>query len=69
MKSGPPKNLSKSTPVPHGKSGSGGKEKQGRSMPETPQNKTVTCMHCRYEYAAAATHCTICGYPWPWLKS
>lgn len=30
--------------------------------------KTVTCKHCRYEYLARLDHCSICGYPWPWLK-
>jgi hypothetical protein len=35
---------------------------------QAPKMTTVTCMHCRYEYPADAPRCTICGYPWPWLK-
>ena len=31
-------------------------------------SKTVTCLHCRYEYAAGQKHCPICGHPWPWAE-
>ncbi|MBN2308151.1 MAG: hypothetical protein JXR94_04225 [Candidatus Hydrogenedentes bacterium] len=41
-----------------------------RSNRRTPgpaeKPKTVTCLHCRYEYDAREAHCPICGHPWPW---
>ena len=33
-----------------------------------PQARTVTCLHCRYEYPVEEERCSICGYPWPWLE-
>gem|GEM_PF-2137438 len=31
-------------------------------------DNTKTCFHCRYEYPAELERCSICGYPWPWIK-
>jgi ribosomal protein L37E len=32
------------------------------------EDETITCPHCRYEYEANEQYCSICGYPWPWLR-
>ena len=40
-------------------------------MPPKKSKKTkatVTCPHCRYEHPADEEPCSLCGYPWPWLK-
>ncbi len=41
---------------------------QGEDVRSEGAPRTVTCKHCRYEYPAHLEHCSICGYPWPWLK-
>ncbi|MCP4642609.1 MAG: hypothetical protein GY851_19345 [bacterium] len=35
---------------------------------QDPPPKTVTCLHCRYEYEERHETCPICGYPWPWVE-
>ncbi len=44
------------------------RDAQDNATPSEDAPKTVTCKHCRYEYPAHLDHCSICGYPWPWLK-
>ena len=44
------------------------RDARDNAAPGEDAPKTVTCKHCRYEYLARLDHCSICGYPWPWLK-